>query len=74
MIRPFTRVRLKRGVRSVCGWRGTATYLPDGRALKDGARKWWDAIDACDHEWSIMRDQTPYPGHPKTVEEWEAME
>lgn len=57
-----TRVRLK--VRAMSGWRGTATLLLGRTAIKDGGTDpHCDSIDACPHEWAVMRDQTPNPEH-----------
>ena len=63
-----TRVRLK--TRTMSGWRGKATILLpyQGKAIKDG---WtpdgtWSFdgyVEACRHEWAVLRDQTPNPEH-----------
>jgi hypothetical protein len=62
-----TRVRLK--VRTMGGWRGTATILAeDGRAIKDGGTDpFQDSVDAVPHQWVVMRDQTPNPEHEAVV-------
>jgi hypothetical protein len=70
-IAPFKRVRIRQGCRLMSGWRGKATMMPDGRALKDsGADLFWDTAMACGYEWVVLRDQTPNPEHPQTEEEW----
>jgi hypothetical protein len=61
-----TRVRLK--VRGLSGWRGTATMLDGGRAIKDGCAD-PDAlgVGALPEEWAVLRDQTPNPDHAEAV-------
>ncbi len=65
-IKVGTRVRLK--TRTISGWRGTATMLDFDRAIKDGSRDaLYGCVEACRHEWVIMRDQTPNPDHADAV-------
>lgn len=65
-----TRVRLKAGVHTFSGWRGTATMLDGGTAIKDGATdRFGGLIDATREEWAVMRDQTPNPEHAAAVTE-----
>jgi hypothetical protein len=68
-IPPGTRVRLK--VRTIFGWRGTATMLFCGKAIKDDGADWrTDTVDACLHEWAVLRDQTPNPGHAEALRDY----
>ena len=62
-----TRVRLK--TRTIFGWQGCATLLEFGRPIRDGTRgdRYGDSVDACDHEWAVLRDQTPNPEHTEAV-------
>jgi hypothetical protein len=39
-----------------------------GRAIKDDfSDELNGAVDACEHEWAILRDQTPNPEHAEIV-------
>lgn len=59
------RVRLK--ARTMSGWKGTGTYLRDGRSIKDGRSDPDGFFDAEEHELAVCRDQTPNPEHAKMV-------
>lgn len=64
---PGTRVRLK--VPTIGGWRGTATMLDGGNAIRDGGvDPVDDGITATPYEWAKMRDQAPNPEHAALVE------
>ena len=55
----------------MCGWRGTATILEDDRAIKDGSTDTFGGtVDACRHEWAVMRNQAPNPEHEEAIKTW----
>ncbi len=57
-----TRVRLK--ARTLSGWKGKATMLAWGDAIKDGhSDRLTGEVTAAPHEWAVLRDQTPAPEH-----------
>lgn len=61
-------MRLK--VRTLGGWRGTATMLDRGHAIRDGsADPFWGSVTAAPYEWAKMRDQTPNPERAALVEQ-----
>ena len=68
---PGTRVRARRAS-AMSGWKGTATILNTGIALKDGRTDWLGTIEACRHEWVVLRDQTPNPEHTEAVTNFDA--
>jgi hypothetical protein len=44
--------------------------LEYGRAIRDGGSDpFWHSVDACRHEWAVMRDQTPNPEHETALDE-----
>jgi hypothetical protein len=67
-----TRVRLKAPARTMSGWRGTATILIGGIAIKDGRaeERGGGTADCCRWQWAVMRDQTPNPEHAASVAKW----
>ena len=61
-----TRVRLK--ARTVFGWKGTATMLSFGDAIKDGSDDpLFGGVLATKDQWAVMRDQTANPLHENAL-------